>query len=247
LNEKLKLRIIGGPNGSGKSYFINEIKDKKYFQLRIYINADEIEKLFENSNKLDLSSFNVIATQDEFVNHIESSTYKDDVKLSLKNSVSIIKNNFILNSKMNSYHSAILADFIRIKLLENNQSFTFETVMSHISKIDFLEKAKLNNYKIYFYFICTESVELNKLQVQNRVKLGGHNVPLEKIESRYPDTLNNLKLAIELSDICYCINNKGSIGGFEKVAEIVNGKEINYLCSDPPNWFQQYYLDKLIK
>jgi predicted ABC-type ATPase len=117
--------------------------------------------------------------------------------------------------------------------------------MSHPSKLDFIQKAKDEGYKIYFYFLCTESVELNKIQVNNRVELGGHFVPESKIEGRYTKTLNNLQAMIQLSDVCYCINNKGSIGGFEKVAEIVNGQSQNFIANNIPNWFQNYYLTKL--
>ncbi len=245
MEEKLKLRIIGGPNGSGKSYFINEIKNKKYFFLKNYVNADDIEKILKDTKQLSLATFNINATNNEFLKHIELSTYKNDTKESVSNAVILIENKFELKTVINSYHSALIADFIRIKLLDSNQSFVYETVMSHISKIDFIKNAKQKGYKIYFYFLCTESVELNKLQVKNRVEFGGHSVPEPKIEERYPKTLSNLKSAIEISDICFCINNKGSIGGFEKVAEIVNGGEINYLCTNPPNWFNKYYLEKI--
>jgi predicted ABC-type ATPase len=247
LVEKLKIRIIGGPNGSGKSYFINEVKDKKYFFLKNYVNADDIEKIMKETKQLLLTTFNINATNNEFLTHIELSTYEKEIKESIVNALTIIENKFELKTEINSYHSAIIADFVRTKLLESNQSFVYETVMSHISKVDFLKIAKEKGYKIYFYFLCTESVDLNKLQVKNRVALGGHNVPEIKIEKRYPETLNNLISAIELSDICFCINNKGSIGGFEKVAEIVNGENQNYISLNPPNWFQKYYLNKIKK
>ncbi len=245
MTEQSKLRIIGGPNGSGKSYFINEVKNKNYFHLSNYVNADDIETSLKNIGQFDFNNFNFYTNQEEFIQHIDASTFKTEIKIEVKRTIRITNNNLVLNEKINSYHSALIADFIRTKLLETNQSFVFETVMSNISKVNFLKLAKQKGYKIYFYFLCTEDVELNKLQVLNRVKIGGHSVPPEKIQSRYPASLHNLQATIELSDVCFCINNKGAIGGFEKIAEIVNGSLINYICEKIPTWFKKYYIDKI--
>jgi len=38
--------------------------------------------------------------------------------------------------------AAVLADFIRTRLLARGDTFTFETVMSHPSKIDFMKSAE---------------------------------------------------------------------------------------------------------
>jgi predicted ABC-type ATPase len=40
------------------------------------------------------------------------------------------------------YDAAIVADFIRLELLAQNNTFTFETVLSHPSKLDFLKNAR---------------------------------------------------------------------------------------------------------
>lgn len=47
-----------------------------------------------------------------------------------------------MNGIVNSYFASVASDFIRHKLLENLNSFTFETVMSFIDKIDFLRTAQ---------------------------------------------------------------------------------------------------------
>lgn len=56
-----------------------------------------------------------------------------------------VRNNFLLNeSKMaiNSYSAALIVEFLRTRLLEEKENFTFETVMSHPSKIEFLKQAR---------------------------------------------------------------------------------------------------------
>ncbi len=192
---------MGGPNGSGKSYFINEVKDKHYFYLKNYINADDIEKELKVTSKFNLSNFDIKANQQEFYNFITNSTFKDGIKQTAISGLEVNDNDLILKTEISSYQSALVADFIRNKLLQNKDSFTFETVMSHPSKI----------------------------------------------EKRYYESLKNLKSVIEVSDVCYCINNAGIMNGFQKVAEITNGKEINFLSEKLPIWFQQYYLNNKLK
>jgi len=70
-------------------------------------------------------------------------------------------------------------------MLAQQISFTFETVMSHCSKIDILMQAQATGYRTYLYFVATDDSTINISRVRNRVKLGGHDVPADKIEARY--------------------------------------------------------------
>lgn len=45
-------------------------------------------------------------------------------------------------SEVNDYFTSFLADYLRNKLLCNSNKLTFETVMSHPSKLKFMRKAK---------------------------------------------------------------------------------------------------------
>jgi len=77
-------------------------------------------------------------------------------------------------------------------MLKANSSFSFETVFSHPSKVDFLADAKNAGFKIYLYFVATENPIINQERVQIRVDLGGHDVPKDKIISRYHRTMDYL-------------------------------------------------------
>lgn len=68
------------------------------------------------------------------------------------------------------------------------ESFSFETVMSHPSKIELLAAAKQRGYRIGVFFVATESTDLNIARVRQRVALGGHDVPLDRIRARYERT-----------------------------------------------------------
>ncbi len=49
----------------------------------------------------------------------------------------------------NSYLAATLAEAVRQELLDEGKTFTFETVMSHRSKIDFMLEARKRGYRVY--------------------------------------------------------------------------------------------------
>lgn len=79
----------------------------------------------------------------------------------------------------------IIADFLRKKLLSSRKKFSFETVFSHRGKLEIMKQAKAEGYKVYLYFVSTENPEINKERVQLRVRNNGHDVPPDKIVSRY--------------------------------------------------------------
>ena len=82
-----------------------------------------------------------------------------------------------------------IADAQRNDCLERRVSFSFETVMSHPSKIEVLKQARHLGYTVVLYFVGTESPALNVERVKQRVALGGHDVPHDRIVARYERTM----------------------------------------------------------
>ncbi len=76
-------------------------------------------------------------------------------------------------------------------LLRDHKDFIFETVLSSNGKVDFLKRAKEEGYFIRMFFICTESPTINAARIANRVMEGGHDVPIQKIISRYEKAIVN--------------------------------------------------------
>ena len=105
---------------------------------------------------------------------------------------------------------SFLADLIRNTLLGKIDRFSFETVMSHPSKIEFIKKAKNEGYKVYLYFVSLSDSDLNVRRVQTRVLSGGHNVAADKVRSRYDRTMELLFDAIKLADSVYLFDNSAS-------------------------------------
>jgi len=123
-----------------------------------------------------------------------------------------------------SYDAAKLATEMRFKLLHEGRSFCFETVFSHPSKIDFVAKAKALGYQIILVFIHLDNVSLNQARVAQRLSEGGHNVPDEKVASRIPRLLQNIKQTLPLCDQVRILNNSRIDNPFQQVAVIRNGQ-----------------------
>jgi predicted ABC-type ATPase len=244
-----RLRIIAGPNGSGKSTFINKVKStppSPSFKLGFYVNADDIEQTLKSDKTLDFNQYGLEVTTANIQSHFKKSTFAP-IKLNQANlweHFSISNNTLIIHKsqKINSYIAADIAEFIRQQLLKSEKSFSYETVMSDSKKIDFLRKAKRNNYRTYLYFFATEDPLININRVELRVAQNGHPVKRETIKKRYYRSLENLKDAIKLSDRAYLFDNsqKASV----LIAEITDGKNVRLF--DPsaiPNWFIKYVVE----
>lgn len=99
------------------------------------------------------------------------------------------------------------ADEMRRSALDRGESFAFETVMSHISKIDVLREAKEKGYETRTLYITTQDPVINMLRVRQRVAHGGHSVPDDKIGPRYDRSMALLPLALIYSDKAKVFNN----------------------------------------
>ncbi len=135
--------------------------------------------------------------------------------------------------------------------MKEKRKFSFETVFSHPSKLDIMREAANNGYKVYLYFVSTESADINKYRVALRTQRGGHNVPNDKIESRYYRSLDLLYDAAQIAYQAFLWDN--SIDGedaklfahFKK-----NGDKKKWdkkSKKDIPNWFKKYYSAKVKK
>jgi predicted ABC-type ATPase len=240
-----RLRVFAGPNGSGKSTFIRNFPVSPQLRLGVYVNADDIEKELVETRQLNLATFNLKLSTDKIQAHFKSSGFSP-IKLnnsSLWESFRIEENKvFYADDSMNSYIAADIAEFIRQELLTEGLSFSFETVMSDLSKVDFLNLAKKKGYRIYLYYFSTEDPLINRSRVNVRVLQKGHAVSEEIIERRYFRSLNNLKAAVQLSHRAYVFDSTGIT---ELIAEITDGEKVNLIDTERvPNWVMNYLFDK---
>lgn len=140
-----------------------------------------------------------------------------------------------------SYEGAKLAEQMRFQLLQEGRSFCFESVFSHPSKIDFVARAKALGYQVILVFIHLDNTALNKARVSQRVSEGGHNVPEDKVDSRIPRLLENIKVVIPLCDHVRILDNSRADNPFQQLVTIRNGA-IEIDCLDLPGWLEELLL-----
>lgn len=135
-----KIRIFAGPNGSGKSSLFAEFS--KVYAVGSFINADEIESKLTTKGLIDLNEFNVVASQDDLILFSKLprsiSLLEKAQRENLPIAIKIINNCIVIidrSQHSHSYEASYAASFIRHLLIEQGKSFSFETVMSHESKI----------------------------------------------------------------------------------------------------------------
>ena len=237
-----RLRMFAGPNGSGKSTMKSVLKPEL---LGAYINPDEIEIEIKQTDCLDLSQYRIECTKNELQEFYNQSTLLEKANIDYEiTNIGLAKNRIRFHDiSVNSYWASATADFIRIQLLKQHQSFTFETVMSSPDKVLLLTKAQELGYKTYLYYVATEDPSINIRRVQERVAKGGHDVPHDKIVSRYHRSLDLLLSAIKATNRAYLFDNSSQ--NQLCIAEITNGSELLMRSNSKPSWFQKYILDKI--
>lgn len=239
-----RFRMFAGPNGSGKSTLIKAIRDE--FNIGYFVNADEIENSLNKHKYLLLENYlKKKIMQDDWEDFAKN--YQDDIRFKDRVFPKFNISDNILTFKkpintIDSYVASVIAEFLRLQLLLETSNFSFETVMSHSSKVDFLQQAKKAGFKIYLYFICTQDPEINIARVHNRVYKGGHNVENEKIKERYYRSLELLPKAFLKADRVFVIDNSNVN---RTVVLEKSGKEVLLHTSKIPEWVNEFLLKKI--
>jgi predicted ABC-type ATPase len=118
--------------------------------------------------------------------------------------------------------------------MAREESFTFETVMSHPDRVQVLEDAQARGYRTYLYFVCTDNADINVGRIASRVAQGGHDVPESVRRKRYRRSLALLPRAIGASSRAYLFDNSGS--EHRLVAEYESAKLVRRV-EVLPRWF----------
>lgn len=237
-----RMRVFAGPNGSGKTTIINSLRSEIGFG--VYVNADDIETMLRESKVLLFNSFNLNISELQLQSFFRKSMFAPIKRNEpdLWTELQVKENVLHINTSVDSYLAADIAEFIRQQLLANDISFTYETVMSHESKLDFLKQAKEKGFRVYVYFVATEDPEINISRVNVRVAQNGHNVSPDVVRNRYYKSLKQLKSAIKLSNRSYVWDNSGKASIL--IAEIMDGVDVKiFNTAKVPNWFVKYVVE----
>ena len=239
-----RMRVFAGPNGSGKTTIITNLKNKIPFG--VYVNADDIERELKTTDTLGFNQYNLLLNTQLVQLHFKTSNLSP-IKHSNANYwkyISVKDNKLLidLSLEVDSYLSADIAELLRVELLNAGMDFSYETVMSHPEKVNFLKNARLNGYRVYLYYIATEDPEININRVNVRVAQDGHTVSADKIKSRYYKSLENLKAAVKQTSRTYIFDNSGTTSLL--IAEITDGITVDVFDPEKaPNWFVKYLVE----
>lgn len=108
-----------------------------------------------------------------------------------------------------------------------------------------MKQAQSIGYRTYLYYVATDDPDINISRVKNRVRLGGHDVPANKITERYYRSLELLLGAIRYTDRAYIFDNSGEGSDKSLLAEVTDGTVLELKTDETPAWFISAVLDKL--
>jgi predicted ABC-type ATPase len=240
------MRMFAGPNGSGKSVLKSYLPPEL---LGVYLNPDEIEADIKRNGFLDMRTFGVATAAVEVLPFFAGSAFLKNEGLEepaggLRFDGGRLKFGSV---EVNAYFASVAVAFLRRKLLEAKKTFTFETVMSHPGKVTLLEEAQQAGYRTYLYYVATDDPEINISRVRNRVGLGGHSVPEDKIASRYDRSLDLLLRAIRHTNRAYIFDNSTDNASRRHtwLAEVTDGQFLEMKTDRIPGWFKRTVLDRI--
>ena len=129
-----------------------------------------------------------------------------------------------------------MANALRRALVVRRESFVFETVFSDPvgDKLTFLAETASLGYTVVLCYIGIPSAATSEERVAMRVTQGGHDVPSEKLQTRFPRTLANLHAAIRQLPHVFVFDNSDLHRPYRLAATFERGQCVERAESLPP-------------
>ena len=140
---------------------------------------------------------------------------------------------------LSDLEAAQMADTIRNSLVDQRADFTFETVLSTERNLLLLQRSKECGYEVRCIYVFTRNPDINIARVKMRVLAGGHDVPEDKIRTRYYRALELLPRLIELCDKIDIYDN--SVSPVRVISK--RGKTLKFF---PTSFWDEKGLKKLV-
>jgi len=133
--------------------------------------------------------------------------------------------------------AASAADAARAEMVAGRQSFITETVFSDPvgAKLGFLRDAVNAGYDGHLIYVGIASPLLSEGRVMQRVAHGGHDVPPERLERGYRQSLQNLRSALEFVPDVSVYDNTSDVNPFQLVLSVRNKKRV-FVAEPIPRW-----------
>lgn len=162
-------------------------------------------------------------------------TYLQQLGLQFINADAIAKE---LN--LDAYAAVKVATSLREELVRQRESFIFETVFSDPAgeKLAFFQDAAAIGFTVVLFFIGISNPDISNERVVFRRLKGGHDVPTDKLITRFPRTLENLRRSIRELPFVLVYDNDDLNDPYRQLAVFEVGHAVE-LADDLPAWLQE--------
>ena len=145
---------------------------------------------------------------------------------------------FAAETGVDSFDAARVLDATRARMIEERNGFITATVFSdpHGAKLAMLRDAIDAGYDVRLIYIGVANAALSARRVDQRIALGGHDVPRDRIASRFARSLDNLAKAIKLGLAVELYDNSSADYPYRQVATFVAGRLTSRMKGSIPRW-----------
>lgn len=139
----------------------------------------------------------------------------------------------------NVENSIIAEDIVRNRMKElilEKKDFMIESNLAKAADYEWINLMRKQGYQTDLIFLGIDDVEINKERVLERVREGGHDVPVPIIEQRYRMGLSYLKKEILSFDKARLID---MTSGLPKIKALLNHGKIQSKEPEAPRWVNE--------
>lgn len=122
--------------------------------------------------------------------------------------------------------------------IQVRQNFAFETTLSGRTYLKLINQLRAQGWRIELIYLALPNVEMSRLRVAERVAHGGHRIPEQDINRRFPRSLHNLLGEYSFAaDLTQCFMNDGASPQLifvqqGETREIINPELFNQLTQE---------------
>lgn len=121
-------------------------------------------------------------------------------------------------------------------LIEAHRPFVRETTLSSREILRSAASAEAAGYRVVMVFVAVGSTKVTKTRVSVRVASGGHNIPKEAQERRFPRSFDNAPRVARIADAAYFLDNSGMQ---HRLVAMAHGGTVAFLDPQQANWVER--------
>ena len=108
-----------------------------------------------------------------------------------------------------------------------------ETTLTGEGELALLKMARASDFKVNLAYAGLPRVEMSAARVSERVRDGGHDVPLDDIVRRFERSMANLHVALVLADRAYLLDDAGER---HRLIYAVEAGRVKFCAARLPAW-----------